>query len=168
MSDVMPEPDLNALSAAILEFVGCMATAVPDVCSYGWTVGEQYVPFAPDDDEDCEVNEAGVPCSQLWVRIAGVTPAPGATDGWDGQCGLQKQVSLEVGVIRCFAVPEDGEAVTATEILQSAMVSVDDMTAIECAAMNCEVWDRITLGEWTPLGPSGGQYGGVWSFTATI
>lgn len=153
------------LHDALIEFTGCIGNAVDDICSYGFTIGDAYVPFNPDeDDEECE--DDSVMCSQVWVRVTNVTPKPGAPEGFGGQdCYLQTTIGLEVGVLRCIEIAEHGEAPTATQVLVAGLQAITDMNAIMCAALSCEVWDAIEVGSWQPTGPLGGQYGGIWTFT---
>ncbi len=162
------EPDdEDRLHMALVAFTGAIGEAVPDICSYGLTIGEAYVPFDPDPDDDCE--EEDVACSQVWVRVAGgslnkVTDSFGGQGGCGGVFGLE----IEVGVMRCLEVPDGGEAPTASQMLEAALQMMTDMRNIQCAAMSEEVWDSITAGAWTPRGPLGGQYGGTWTFTVEV
>lgn len=158
-------PD-EVLHDALLGFTGCIGAGLEDLCSYGLTIGEAYVPFDPDPEDNCD--EEDVQCSQAWVRVMGVAPAPGGTEGWGGECDQILRMDLEVGIIRCVDVPEGGEAPTASDVLVAAMQAMTDMNAIYTAAMACEVWDAIYVGEWSPLGPLGGQYGGTWTFSVDI
>lgn len=156
------ESPADALNEALLQFTACVGESLTDVCSYGITIGDSYVPFDPDPEDDCEEGEAA--CSQAWVRVMGITPT--ATTGFDGgDCSATLSLDLEVGVLRCIETPEDGEAPAASDVLIASMQAMEDMKAIYCAAMSCEVWDSITAGEWSPTGPLGGQYGGIWVFT---
>ena len=157
----------DLLNESLIAFTGCVGEAVEDICSYGLTIGESYVPFDPDendDDEDDDCGEDEAACSQLWVRVTNITPL--STEGFDGgTCSSILRIGLEVGILRCFEINEGGEAPNATQVLLAATQGMDDMNAIYCAAMACEVWEAINVGEWTPTGPLGGQYGGIWTFT---
>lgn len=163
MSDV-PGDVSDRTQEALLAFVSCVGEALDDICSYGLTVGETHVPFDPDPDEECDTEEAA--CSQVWVRVTGITPD--VTDSWSGDCATVLRIGLEVGVVRCFMIPEGGEAITASEATASALLAMDDMKALHCAAMNCEVWESISAGDWNPFGPLGGQFGGIWTFTVEL
>lgn len=158
----------EALFAALAGFTTCVGSAVQPICSYGLTIGETYVPFDPDpDDEDnCDADEHA--CSQLWVRVTGVDlkEMPESFEG--DSCGTALEVGLEVGVLRCVNIPEDGEAPTATDVMVSAFEAMTDMRAIMCAALGCDVWQHIIVGSWSPEGPMGGQAGGLWTFTVEI
>lgn len=166
-SDVQPVSPDELLHEALLDFTGCVGESIPDMCSYGLTVGETYTPFLPDDDDECEDDESV--CSQLWVRVMSVSPTPGAIDGWDRtECGSLMQLDLEVGWLRCVDIPDGGEAPTSTNVTTGALQSMSDMIAVQCAALSCEVWDSINVGTWTPIGPLGDQYGGVWTFTVVV
>lgn len=157
----------NPLHMALATFTGCIGDALDGICSYGLTIGESYVPFDPDPEDDCEDEDAY--CSQAWVRVESVT-MDNVTNSWGGDCGGEMRLELEVGVLRCVEIPEDGEAPKASDVLISALQAMDDMRAIYCAAMNCEVagWASIEVGQWTPSGPMGGQVGGIWTFTVTL
>lgn len=155
----------EALNTALVAFTGCVGEAVSDICSYGLTIGETYVPFNPDEDENCDAED--VYCSQLWVRVQGINPTY-QQPSFEGECGAVLRVDLEVGILRCIQIPDEGEAPTASDVLAAATQAMTDMQAIYCAAMACEVWDSLEVGVWTPNGPLGGQYGGIWTFTAEI
>lgn len=162
---MLPDP-ADRLNTALVAFTGCIGESLADLCSYGLTIGETYVPFNPDPDDDCDEDEAI--CSQAWVRVMGVTPTA-APESFGGQgCGVELSVELEVGVLRCLDIPEGGEAPTATDVMAASMQAMSDMQTIYCAAMACEVWESIESGSWAPEGPLGGQYGGTWTFTVEV
>lgn len=164
--EIPDEMTEDRLHNALVEFTGCVGEALDGLCSYGLTIGQSYVPFNPDPEDDCEDEEAY--CSQAWVRVENVSVA-NLGDSFDGSdCGGELTLSLEVGVLRCVEIPEDGEAPTASDVLVSALQAMDDMRAIYCAAMSCEVWESINVGQWVPNGPQGGQVGGIWTFTVSI
>lgn len=152
------------LNDALIEFTGCIGEGLDDLCSYGLTIGETYVPFDPDPEDGCEDDE--VACSQAWVRVTSVSSV---SDGsWGGDCATVMRIGLEVGVLRCIPVPDNGEAPQASDVLVGATQAMDDMNTIHCAAMGCEVWQSITTGQWSPLGPRGGQVGGSWTFEVEV
>lgn len=158
--------DADPLHDALVQFTGCVGEALEGVCSYGLTVGETYVPFEPDPEDDCPEEDSA--CSQAWVRVMNVNVTD-VGEGFDGgDCSASLRLSLEVGVLRCFDIEEGGAAPTATEVLIAALQSTTDMKAIYCAAMSCDVWDAINAGTWVPMGPMGGQYGGTWTFDVTV
>lgn len=167
MSEMVDEVSGNpgdSLNVALVAFTGCVGSALEDICTYGLTIGEAYVPFDPDPEDDCEDDEAA--CSQAWVRVMNITPT--TSEGWDNDCAVAMRIDLEVGVLRCLELKEEGEAPTASEMLEAAMQAMTDMNALYCAAMACDVWDAIDSGQWSPMGPMGGQYGGTWTFTVEL
>lgn len=166
-------PDkINAgkIMSALTDMAECVGKGLDYVCSWSVMFTEMYVPFEPSLGEDgadpCDDEEA--PCSQAWVRVSAVTPL--AEESWAGPggCAMALRLNIEVGVSRCLDIPEGAEAYPEEEIFLSAFQSARDMNAILCAAMGCEVWDRLEAGAWTPVGPMGGFYGGEWTFTADI
>lgn len=164
-SDETPVSGNERLHDALLSFTGCVGEAVADICSYGLTIGETYVPFRPDPEDDCEEDEEF--CSQVWVRVTDISVS-GGTEGWAGTCSASLTVGLEVGVVRCISIPEGGEAPEASDVMVAALQAMTDMNAIYCAAMSCEVWDSINVGVWMPSGPQGGQVGGTWTFDVEL
>jgi len=173
-SDEQPITLADRINHALVEFTGCIGTSLDEICSYSLTFGEVYVPFVPNEDDDCDTEDD---CNQAWVRVTDITVAydekgwdasPGGDGTCEGTCGGTFVVGLEVGVLRCYEVPEGGEAPTAELVLASAMQSMEDMSAIFGAAMNCQVWESIVPGQWQPEGPLGGQYGGFWNFTVEL
>lgn len=167
MTQTPAEPGLaDALNEALISFTGCIGEALEGICSYGLTIGESYVPFDPDPEDDCEEDEAI--CSQAWVRVMAVTPSEASGTGWGGDCATVLSVDLEVGVLRCIEVAEGGEAPSASEVLLASVQAMADMKTIHCAALGCDVWEHIETGSWSPTGPLGGQYGGIWTFSVEI
>lgn len=166
MSDVVIVESEDRLLDALTEFTGCVGEALDDICSYGLTIGETYVPFDPDEDDDtCEAEEAM--CSQVWVRVTEVNP--NQSDCWGTEdCEFTLSIGLEVGVLRCIEIASGGEAPSTSEVLAAAMQAMSDMRALYRAAMSCDVWDGLDAGQWSPSGPLGGQYGGTWTFTAEV
>lgn len=174
MADDPRTPQMSAIETlhnALVDFTNCVGNSVEGVCSFGLTIGENYVPFDPDPDEDCddEDESAGADCSQLWVRVMDVSEKPGQPQGFDGSsCADVMLYQLEVGILRCLHIPEGGEAPTTSEVLNQALQAMTDMNDIRCAALACEVDATLVVGSWTPLGPQGGQHGGVWTFTMEL
>lgn len=166
--DIAPESGAARLIEALIEFAHCIGGNLDDLCSYSLTYGDTYVPFLPDEDSDDACDEDDTLCSQAWVRVSSINPSAGTAEGWGGDCAIELAVNLEVGVVRCVGIPEGGEAPTESDALAAAIQSLEDMNAMHCAAMNCEVWESIETGAWEPQGPMGGQYGGIWNFTVVI
>lgn len=165
--DETQSPAVVALENAIIEFTGCIDDALPDVCSVGFTLGEGYVPFDPDPEDGCKADD--VACSQAWVRAMNVQPKAGSGVGFSGEdCSVTLSLELEVGVLRCIKIPPRGAAPRATDVLVAGMQALTDMNAILCAALGCDVWDSIEIGQWNPNGPLGGQYGGTWTFSVEL
>lgn len=172
MTTTTPEPTpsfTSRLQSSLVLFTESIGSVL-DICSYGLTVGESYVPFDPDPEDDCDEDEAL--CSQMWVRVESTT-FPTTFTSWEDGCGGELTLELEVGVLRCIEIEEGGEAPTAADVLTAALQAMDDMNTIHCAAMenggdDDELWSSIESKQWFPSGPLGGQSGGVWRFTVTL
>lgn len=159
------------LHNALVAFTQAIGEALA-VCSYGLTIGQDYVPFEADDEDECdEDDEDSVTCTQAWVRVSGAVPTGGVSLLDGSECASVLRISLEVGILRCIVIEDRGEAPKAADVLAAAITSMSDMTAIYRAATGPEapeVWDSITAGQWTPSGPLGGQFGGTWTFAVEI
>jgi len=172
-AEVPPDKTL-AIEDALIAFTGAIGEALPDICSYGLTLGESYVPFDPDPEDECDQelsDDEDFICNQAWVRVTSVGLANQTEEegfGGDITPTTLTRLGLEVGILRCVEIPEDGEAPKASDVMVAALQSMRDMAAIQCAALETEVWAAILLGTWTPLGPLGGQYGGMWTFDVEI
>lgn len=170
-SEEFPETAADRLNAMLVSFTGCIGEALDDLCTYGLTIGEAYVPFDPDEDEaDDEACDDGG-CNQMWVRVMSINPK--SVDSFTGDgCSVTLAIDVEVGILRCFPIMEDGEAPTATQVLEAHMQSMTDMQAIMCAALSCDAIEEdanaINIGTWSPMGPMGGEYGGFWTFTIEV
>lgn len=150
------------LMEALTTFAVHIGASLDDVCSYGLTIGEVYVPFRPDPEDECEEDEEY--CTQSWVRVMSVQDNPNSNSkGWGGACATTRVLELEVGVTRCLGIEEGGEAPLASEVLAAAWTAMEDMNAIRCAALDSDLWIDIQMGVWTPDGPEGGTYGGRWT-----
>lgn len=174
MTVTPPSPDgpavfVERLHSTLVLFTESIGSVL-DVCSYGLTVGDNYVPFDPDPEDECDEEDAA--CSQMWVRVDNAS-FPTDVRSWTNGCGGELSLTLEVGILRCIEVPEGGEAPSASDVLVAALQAMEDMNTIHCAAMGAEdeeeaLWSSVESQEWFPAGPSGGQVGGVWRFAVTL
>jgi hypothetical protein len=79
-------------------------------------------------------------------------------------------VELEMGVYRCLATLDDeGNPPSCQQIEHDAAVILSDAAAMRQAAVCCfrpgDGGRDVVVGEWAPVGPSGGCGGGVMSVT---
>lgn len=173
MTETPPEVPVEPLEptrlhTALLNFTSCVGLAPEAICTYSLTIGETYVPFDPDPDDECDEDEAW--CSQVWVRVVDISPTETGLQGFDGGDDnvVELELNLEVGILRCIEVPEDGEAPVASDVMAAGLQAMTDMNVILCAALACDAFESLGVGQWTPMGPLGGQYGGTWAFTVQV
>jgi acetylornithine deacetylase/succinyl-diaminopimelate desuccinylase-like protein len=126
-----------------------------------------------------DAHAEGCGCAEpfLWVRLiqryrttTNSFPAPfiGVSN-----CGAQRALEIEVGIARCAAITENGEAPEFKTLDEEAMVALDDsrrLDAAMCAAMKCATDAdsalKTAVGPVIPWGPSGGviaHVGTVWA-----
>lgn len=114
---------------------------------------------------DCE----GGACGQAWIRVTQAYMASdlGEQDTDGNNCSLELNVDLDIGVLRCLETPDRGEANTPEELLAAFRQQNADMLAVRRAVLCCDAVDSrdIILGLWSPQGPAGGIYGGIWTAT---
>lgn len=156
------------LSTSLEGLAACLcaelqAMAAPFVCFCGVIIGEDTYDLSGIGD--CEDNA----CGQAWIRVTQAYMASdlGEQDVDGNNCSLELNVDLDIGILRCLEVPEKGEANTPEELLAAFRQQNEDMLAIRRAVLCCDAIDTrdVILGLWTPQGPQGGIYGGIWTAT---
>lgn len=128
--------------------------------------------LAPSLDCWCD---CGAGQGSLWLRLAAAGP-PGTIAAGFGAFGTttragvcpsgMTELSMQVGVMRCVAMAAEG--VDCASLTGEALAAIEDYECLR-AALSCarlppplrRVFDGVTVGGWTPLGPSGGCAGGM-------
>lgn len=163
-------PLADLINEGLAALAGCVCSTIDPVCACGVIIGETFVDIAPDaDDEDSEECDEG--CSKVWVRVMDVYPASGLgqpTEEANAACDSMLGVQIEIGVTRCFEIPKDGEAPLVSEMLASSQQNIRDMVAIRQAILCCDHFEDVVLGDWTPSGPEGSEYGGIWTLAVLV
>ena len=106
---------------------------------------------------------------QVWTRLISITPMEGGGRAPNALCGVTAwQATIGVGTIRCVSVVDDrGVAPLASMITGEAEQMALDLQALQqvilCTLGTLPNVHRVTVGNWTPLGPLGGCAGGEWT-----
>lgn len=98
-----------------------------------------------------------------WVGITNVFPSknfPAPTADKD-TCAAPLAALVSVGIIRCYSVKVNGESTE--DMLLWMDKQMADMAAMRRAILCCASSEDVSLGQYTPIGPEGGVYGGQWS-----
>lgn len=131
---------------------------VPGVCFCGVVTGDVMV---ADSAGDCDTV-----CGMAWVRLVNAQPVAGVgvPSETAGNCTSEVGFDLEVGILRCIRIPEDGEPLTVEEQAEATELQMDDALLIRRALVCCESMSTkdFILRGYTPMGPLGGLYGGAW------
>lgn len=100
-----------------------------------------------------------------WVRLANSFPAVAfpSQDQTLRSCGSPLAYQLEVGIVRCVEVNEDGEAPTLEQQFEATRLQMADMEAMRYAIQCCLPNASKILGNYTPYGPQGAAVGGWWN-----
>ena len=121
--------------------------------------------FQPGDTTDwayCDCE--GDDCSGFaYVRLVTSYPSDEFPLQSDGVlCSYPITHQLEVGVVRCIAVEDEGELPTKDELTLIALEQMEDQAALRYAINNAA--PRMnSLDNWVPEGPQGGCIGGHWT-----
>lgn len=158
--------EAELINAALAALAGCVCEELRengDLCFCGITLGDQYISMAGIGD--CE--DA---CGEAWVRVETVLTGdiPGETQQYPGDCSTGLSLAVEVGVLRCMKIEEDGEAPSARDLLCAANEQINDMVALKRALLCCEHFDQVIVGSWLPRGPEAGLVGGSWTATVAL
>jgi hypothetical protein len=151
--------DLAACLCAQIE-----ADGGPPTCFCGVIPGDAAVgDYAGDCDEKC---------GMAWVRLIMAYPATGvgAPDETVGNCSASLGFDVEVGILRCIDVPEDGSAPPAEEQVATTQLQVADMMTMWRAINCCEALPNkdFILGAYQPMGPLGALVGGNFTLRTVL
>lgn len=105
-----------------------------------------------------------------WVRLVGANPTasfPNADVGINN-CAYSLAFVMEVGMVRPAPVMEDrlGNFVLPTdvELFDASQVQTEELQMMFDAIRTAGIPQKI-LGDYAPIGPEGGIYGGMWTVT---
>lgn len=152
----------NLLLDRLTDLAACLCAQIeedglPPTCFCGVIPGDVAV---GDYAGDCDVS-----CGMAWVRLITSYPATGvgAADETAGNCSASLGVDIEVGIMRCMDVHEDGTPLSAEELLEVARLQTADMMAMWRAVFCCNSLSNkdFILNAYQPLGPMGGLVGGA-------
>ena len=76
-------------------------------------------------------------------------------------------IDIEMGAIRCYEIPEDGEAIEPETMLVLAAEQHADMMAGWRAVECCDM-EGYNLATWIPAGPESGSLGGLWTVSILL
>lgn len=129
---------------------------LPPVCTLTVMPGQG---VAHDFINSCNDGKDGLAWVQLTTEYASsnvVQPTRGIT-----KCGEDYAIGVNVGIIRSFPIPEEGEPPDAIMFEAMALQQLREMEVIRYALVCCYPED-VMLGSYTPIGPQGGAFGGAW------
>lgn len=147
----------------------CLCDALVDapVCFCGVVPGSE-VPM--DLMGRCEDTDAD--CGIAYVKVTLQYPSQiiGVQDLQPGNCATGLGFDLEMGIFRCFPIPEDGSSPEQDVMDEIFHRQMDDAEAMRLAITCCTWLDGkdFILGAYTPQGPAGGFIGGTYTLSATI
>jgi hypothetical protein len=102
-------------------------------------------------------------CGMGYVRLDLTNPSesfPTAT--LDYNCTKPLAHRVEIGVLRCMPILDDGEVPDPTVLAEVALVQWHDMWAAYRALTCCGAFTDVVVEQYLPLGPEGGCVGGAW------
>lgn len=137
----------------------------PNLCFCGVLAGDQ--PYdAMGIGEGCDDDT----CGQAWVRMVNSYPSTsvGVADLEPNNCAKALGLDIEVGVLRCFPLEENGGILSAEDLDQAVRDQLDDMIAMQRAILCCSTLEDYVLGMYLPMGPIGNVIGGTWTLSVLI
>lgn len=157
-------------STLLTELAACLCVQIqdapgPDVCFCGVIPGDAAV---AEYAGSCNNK-----CGMAWVRLGTIYPSTvvGVIEEAAGNCGSGIGVDIEVGILRCAAMPDDrGNPPKPSALAASAKQCADDAMTMWRAISCCEAFgskDFILRG-YSPAGPMGGLVGGTWALSVGI
>lgn len=114
---------------------------------------------------DCGVDR----CGMGWVRLVQAFPYEVfPTPTVDGRCQMPLAFAVEVGALRCFPQPTDGEPPDPAMTTEAAVMQMYDARAMYNAIKCCSTSVSMAVQGYVPVGPAGGCVGGYWTAIAPI
>lgn len=144
------------------QVTAAVADGVPDVCFCGVVPGDSAV---SDYGGDCAKK-----CGMAWVRLTGLYPSTilGEQNNDPKNCAAGLGLPVEVGMMRCTPVGTGDTPPNGTQLLSATELQVSDALTMRRAIACCDGSDAWSLGQYTPVGPSGGMLGGIWSLNLWV
>lgn len=144
---------------------------LPPLCFCGIIAGETAYD-ATGIGEGCDEDDENAGCGQAWVRLVSAYPSSnvGQADVMPGNCGNGFGFDLEIGMLRCIRIEEEGGVLPAEEMLEAVQLQVADMLTMQQALLCCEAlkMEDFVLGQYAPIGPMGGLVGGTWLISVSV
>lgn len=138
----------------------CLGTAIaeaklPPVCALAVMPGQG---VAHDFVYSCDDKDG-----LAWVQLTAQYPSTNVAQPTRGvtKCGADYGIGVNIGIIRSFPIPEDGEPPEVSVFEAMALQQLREMEVIRYALVCCYPED-VALGSYTPIGPQGGAFGGAW------
>lgn len=150
----------NIISDVLEDLRTCLCAQIetdqlPDVCTCSVMPGNE---VALDYAGNCD--DA---CGMAWVRL--IESFPSVTIGipslTPGNCSVGIGISVELGIIRCFDLGENGEPPDSATMTETARLQIADMMAMYRAVACCRQSNDFVIGQYVPYGPEGGMVGGI-------
>lgn len=163
------EPAPNLVFDRLTDLAACLCAQIekdgsPPTCFCGVIPGDTAV---ADYAGDCDVA-----CGMAWVRLVSSYPAVGVgrVDETAGNCSASLGFDVELGIMRCINVPEDGGPPSDAELLESTRLQTADMMTMWRAVACCPSLSSkdFMLSGYQPMGPLGGMVGGGFTIRAVL
>lgn len=159
----------NRVYDHLTSLAACLAQQIeddglPSVCWSGVIPGDGVVADYAGDCADA--------CGMAWVRLTQMYPsqAVGVVDTTVGNCSASLGLDIEVGILRCMMVMEDGGPPPDSELAATADLQHGDAMAIWRAINCCTALPNkdFILGPYLPMGPQGGMVGGAYTLSTAL
>lgn len=148
---------LTTLAACLCEQID--KSDDPPTCFCGVIPGDVAVGEYAGDCDDV--------CGMAWVRLVSAYPATGVGVPNDtvGNCSASLGMDIELGIMRCHPVHEDGSGMTDGELAEVTRLQTSDMMTMWRAVVCCDALNTkdYILSGYTPMGPMGGLVGGAFT-----
>lgn len=151
----MPYTSVAQILTAIASCLCAEVNADDDMCFCGVIQGEAAVhDFWPDCDND----------GMAWVRLGPTYPstALGQADETPGIKGKALGLDIDLGIVRSYEFDDTDLSISPEQYATMATRAADDMQAIYKVIACCDALEErdFIMGQYLPIGPSGGVYGG--------
>lgn len=160
MSVVADPVVLDPINQTLEDLATCLCSQIitdglPPLCTCSVMPGNE---VALDYAGDCDDQ-----CGMAWVRLSASYPSTMIGNPYlgAGNCAAGIGLEIELGVMRCFDLGENGEPPDPATLLESSQLQIKDMLAMWRAIACCRQSRDFVIGTYIPYGPEGGLVGGI-------
>lgn len=162
------DPTLTALTTVVEDLAACLAAQI----EADENIPPCFCGVLPGFEVAWDIGQCDEANGLAYVRVAGVYPSSsvGVASLIPGNCAVGLGFDLEIGMLRCFDLNEDGSPSSPEQLLEATQLQLFDVQTMRRTLACCD-WlgsNDYVVGTYQPVGPSGGVVGGAFPLSGWL